>query len=226
MPRHDAALADIREIEQAVQRASALTQQLLAFSRQQVLLPKPVELNRLVRETRKMFSRIIGEHIDLRLQLSEGLPDVLADPAQLDQILLNLVINARDAMPDGGTLSIETRTTTAGRTYVVLVISDNGIGMDERTKEQLFEPFFTTKRTGTGLGLATVRGIVEQSGGQISVTSEPGRGSTFMVLCQSSWGRHDCCRWRAGTLTKRPHALRSARAQARRGTADTRSRAR
>jgi two-component system cell cycle sensor histidine kinase/response regulator CckA len=183
LPKHEGALADIHEIQQAVQRASALTQQLLAFSRQQVLLPKPVELNQLVREAERMFSRIIGEDIDLRLQLSEDLPDVLADPAQLDQILLNLVINARDAMPQGGTLSIETRTTTTdGKTYVVLVIADTGTGMDEQTKEQLFEPFFTTKPTGTGLGLATVRGIVEQSGGQIFVTGEPGRGSTFKVL--------------------------------------------
>lgn len=182
---------DLREIEHAVQRASSLTRQLLAFSRQQVLFPKAMHLNTAVLSAERMFRRVIGADVELRVALAEHLPLIHADPAQIDQLILNLVINALDAMPKGGVLTIATEALTAERVpsgmagaggAAVLVVTDTGIGMSETTKRHLFEPFFTTKPEGTGLGLATVYGIVEQSGGEILVSSEVGKGTSFTVV--------------------------------------------
>ena len=182
---------DLREIEHAVRRASSLTRQLLAFSRQQVLFPKVMHLNAAVRSAESMFRRVIGADIELRVELAEGLPPIHADAAQIDQLILNLVINAMDAMPGGGVLTIATEAWTGERVpagmrgngaAAVLIVKDTGMGMNETTKRHLFEPFFTTKPEGTGLGLATVFGIVEQSGGEISVTSEIGKGASFTVV--------------------------------------------
>ena len=182
---------DLREIKEAVQRAASLTRQLLAFSRQQVLFPKVMDLNTAVRAAESMFRRVIGADIELRVELADGLPPIHADAAQIDQLILNLVINALDAMPDGGVLTIATEAWIGERVpasmesngaAAVLIVKDTGMGMNETTKRHLFEPFFTTKPDGTGLGLATVYGIVEQSGGEISVTSEIGKGASFTVV--------------------------------------------
>ena len=190
-PRRD----DVQEIGRAAHRASALVRQLLAFSRKQVMQPRLVNLNAIVREMGGMLRRLVGERITLRLDLDPALGDVTADPGQLEQVIANLGVNARDAMPDGGTLTIATANVSrvgmpgasdegipAGP-LVVLIVKDTGTGMDEHVLAHLFEPFFTTKELGrgTGLGLATVYGIVRQSGGQIQVTSRPGEGSTFTV---------------------------------------------
>ena len=203
--------ADLSAIEDATQRATALTAQLLAFSRRQVLQPVEVDINEGVRRTTALLRRLIGEHIDIVLGLDDALGAVKADPAQLDQVLLNLAINARDAMPEGGTLRLETSNVTVNGDYasthlglepgpyVMLAVTDTGHGMDAVTKAQIFEPFFTTKEEGkgTGLGLATVYGIVKQSGGSIYVYSEPGHGTTFKVylpcvgLCAASEARED-----------------------------------
>jgi two-component system cell cycle sensor histidine kinase/response regulator CckA len=191
----DARRDDMQEIGRAAHRASALVRQLLAFSRKQVMQPRLVNLNAIVREMGGMLRRLVGERITLRLDLDPGLGDVTADPGQLEQVIANLGVNARDAMPDGGTLTIATanvnRVGMSGATdegipggpLVVLIVKDTGTGMDEHVLAHLFEPFFTTKEMGrgTGLGLATVYGIVRQSGGQIQVTSRPGEGSTFTV---------------------------------------------
>ncbi len=192
----DQCRSDLLEIEKLARRAASLTQQLLAFSRQQILRPRPINLNNLVKETEKLLRRLIGEHIELRTVLKEDLPPVEADPTQIQQVIMNLAVNARDAMPTGGTLTIETRTVEIDSgfegenlrlqpgTYVMLAVSDTGIGMDEETKARAFEPFFTTKGVGegTGLGLATVKGIVEQSGGRVWLYSEPGKGTTVKIL--------------------------------------------
>ena len=187
--------ADVREIRRAADRAAALTRQLLAYSRKQILQVRPVDLNGLVQGMREMLQRLIGEHILLIDRLQPELATVRADPNQLEQVVMNLAVNARDAMPEGGTLTISTRDerleaglggpppeAPAGH-YVLLEIRDTGAGMDPPTLEKIFEPFFTTKEVGrgTGLGLATVLGIVQQSGGFISVASEAGRGSTFTI---------------------------------------------
>ena len=186
---------DIQEIRKAADRAAALTRQLLAFSRQQVLAPQLVDVNELVAEIRSMLARLLGEDVTLQVVPSAGLGAVHVDRGQLEQVLMNLAVNARDAMPEGGRLTIATTTVQldandakpdfAARPgpYVMLTVSDNGIGMDEQTKAHLFEPFFTTKEKGqgTGLGLATVYGVVKQSGGYIWVDSEPGQGTTFKV---------------------------------------------
>jgi PAS domain S-box-containing protein len=186
------------EVKKAGQRASSLTRQLLAFSRQQVLAPQVLNLNAVVADVQKMLRRLIGEDIDLAISLDPQLGDVKADPGQIEQVILNLVVNSRDAMPQGGRLSIETANVElsdgsdvavfeqvnvrAGK-YVMLAISDSGCGMDAETQTHMFEPFFTTKGKdkGTGLGLSMVYGIVKQSDGCIAVRSEPGQGATFKV---------------------------------------------
>jgi PAS domain S-box-containing protein len=181
------------EIKRAGERAAELTRQLLAFGRRQVLTPVVLDLNASVRGMEKMLQRLIGADVSMTLELEENVGHVRGDPAQIEQILLNLVVNARDAMADGGVLVVATRSELlAGEAvriavkpgaYVVLSVSDDGIGMDHETRAHLFEPFFTTKERGrgTGLGLSTVYGIVKQSGGGIEVTTEPGKGSTFDV---------------------------------------------
>jgi len=186
---------EVDEIRKAGDRASMLTQQLLAFSRRQVLQPKVLDLNSAVSGMATMLRRLIGEDIDLRILPGEGLGRVKADPGQVEQIILNLVVNARDAMPGGGRLSIETSNTFLDGTFsskhphavtgphVLLAVSDTGVGMSEDTQAHLFEPFFTTKERGkgTGLGLSTVYGIVKQSQGYIYVYSELGKGTTVKV---------------------------------------------
>ena len=185
------------EIRKAALRAADLTRQLLAFSRQQVLAPRVLDLNDVVANLHKMLRRLIGEDVDLRTTLAEEVGAVRADPGQLEQVIVNLAVNARDAMPNGGKLTIETANVDVAEgkgdaaavpvvesvAYVLLVVSDTGTGMDAETKARMFEPFFTTKPKGqgTGLGLATVYGIVKQSGGYVWVDSEPGHGTTFKI---------------------------------------------
>jgi PAS domain S-box-containing protein len=185
----------LAEIRKAGGRAAGLTQQLLAFSRKQIVEPKPVNLNQLVAETRDMLERLAGEDIELVTVPAPGLGAVMADQGQLCQVLMNLVANAKDAMPGGGRLTIETANLDLDRDcaaahseiapgpYILLTVSDTGTGMDEETREHIFEPFFTTKDVGkgTGLGLSTVYGIVRQCEGWIWVYSEPGQGATFKI---------------------------------------------
>jgi PAS domain S-box-containing protein len=195
--RDEAARVDVDHIRRAAHRTAAITQQLLAFSRRQVLQPVMVDLNTVVTTIEPILQRALGEVSRVELRLAEDLGQVKADPGQLDQVLLNLALNARDAMPDGGTLTIETMNVAideqhatakaldpvAPGRYAALIVTDTGAGMDRETLAHIFEPFFTTKGVGegTGLGLATVYGIVKQSGGFVSVHSEPGHGTSFRI---------------------------------------------
>ena len=184
-----------REIQQAAERAAALTHQLLAFSRKQTLQPRVLDLNRIVHGLEMMLRRVLTENVELCIQTAPDLGAVKADPVQVEQVLINLVVNARDAMPKGGKLTIATapcevlsdrgegESLMRAGTYATLSVSDTGVGMDSETRARIFEPFFTTKDVGkgTGLGLATVYGIIKQSNGQIEVESEPGKGASFRV---------------------------------------------
>jgi PAS domain S-box-containing protein len=186
---------DVEMVNRAAERAASLTRQLLAFSRKQVLKPEPLDLNALVGGLAPMLRRLIGEHIDLVIAPGGDLGQVMADPGQIEQVVMNLVVNARDAMPDGGTMRVQTEHAQLGATrahlegrippgdYVAVEVQDTGSGMDPATIARIFEPFFTTKEPGkgTGLGLSTVYGIVNQSGGHIGVDSAPGRGTTFTI---------------------------------------------
>ncbi len=189
---------DLSEVARAANRAAELTRQLLAFGRKQVLQPRVLDLNVVVREMEAMLRRLIGEHIELRVALASDVDSIHADRGQLEQVLANLAINGRDAMPGGGVLTIETwRVELDERvarsvelvpgSYAGLVVSDTGHGMDSETMSRAFEPFFTTKEPGkgTGLGLATVYGIVKQSGGSVTVSSTAGRGARFTILLPS-----------------------------------------
>jgi PAS domain S-box-containing protein len=171
------------EIKKAAARAAALTGQLLAFSRRQVLQPRVLDLNAVVSDMDMMLRRLIGEDVELLTMLDPELGSIRADPTQLEQVIVNLAVNARDAMPGGGSVTIETANLVIDDDAMVeLRLTDTGVGMTDAERQQLFDPFFTTKTGGTGLGLATVYGIVEQSGGTIEVTSAPGMGSSFRIL--------------------------------------------
>ncbi|HVM64347.1 MAG TPA: ATP-binding protein [Acidimicrobiales bacterium] len=188
-------LQNVRGIDEAATRAGALTAQLLAFSRQQSVAPRVVEPAGSIRALQPLLERLIGESVELRLTLAPDTGRIRADPGQLDQILVNLAVNARDAMPEGGRITVETSNITFDEAYaadhfnvsagdfVLVAVSDTGVGMDAATRARVFEPFFTTKELGrgTGLGLATIYGIVQQAGGHIWLYSEPGRGSTFKL---------------------------------------------
>jgi two-component system, cell cycle sensor histidine kinase and response regulator CckA len=222
------------KIHEQARRAARLTSQLLAFARRQVLTRRKININDVVSEGTSLLQRVIGEHIDIRRVLAADLRVVSADSVQIDQVIMNLCINARDAMPNGGRLTIHTSNVEVGEDicrlssnarpgqYVLLTVSDTGIGMDATTLEHIFEPFFTTKELGrgTGLGLSTVYGVVKQHDGVITVDSEPGRGTTFRVYLPALSGapepreieRNE--RGRAGTetvlLAEDHHGLREA----------------
>lgn len=209
---HDPALRDTEEILRAAERASMLTRQLLAFSRREVLQPQTLDLNAIVSDMGRMLRRLIGATIDLVVVPGPGLGMVKADAGHLEQVIMNLAVNARDAMPEGGTLTIETSNVEIGEaysggnvglepgSYVLLAVSDTGTGMDPETQARIFEPFFTTKDAdrGTGLGLSTVYGIVRQWRGAIHVYSDPGWGTTFKVYLPRAAGKARANRPAAG----------------------------
>jgi two-component system, cell cycle sensor histidine kinase and response regulator CckA len=201
--------ADIEQIRHAGQRAAGLTRQLLAFSRRQVLQPQVVSVPTLVAELEPMLGRLLGPDVALDLLLDPSTGNVVVDPGQLEQVLINLIMNAREAMPGGGRVSIETANVELEAGYVAIAVKDTGVGMDAATRARMFEPFFTTKHgsSGTGLGLSTVYGIVEQSGGRISVVSEPGQGTEFTVYLPRYTGAEP--------------AIRTAKSGMRRGGAET-----
>ena len=196
IPQTDPLRSSVDQVLKAGRRAASLTRQLLAFSRQQVLEPKVLRLNAVVADMEKMLRRMIGEDVDLAISLEKNLGAIRADQGQIEQVVMNLAVNSRDAMPDGGKLVIETINFEIDRAfasryaypvlpgkYVLLTVSDSGTGMDAATQQRIFEPFFTTKEKGkgTGLGLSTVYGVVKQSGGYIDVFSSPGKGTTFNI---------------------------------------------
>jgi len=212
---------DLHEISRAGERAAALTRQLLAFSRKQVLQPVVLSLNTVVKGLEKMLLRLLGEDVAWRAYLADDLALVLADPGQLEQVLMNLVINARDAMPQGGLITVETANTildadhpalpfglAPGR-YVMLSVADTGVGMDEELREHIFEPFFTTKEKGkgTGLGLSTVYGIIQQSGGMVLVDSTLGSGTVFRIYLPAVEGARSDERRNLRTLPVSGHEV-------------------
>src|SRR5262249_23968621 len=192
--------SNLEQIQKAAGRAVSMTRQLLAFSRMQVLEPQVIDLNAVVAEMGKMLPRLIGENIEYVFAPDASLAPVKADPGQIEQVIMNLVVNARDAMPNGGAITVRTANRVLDRDearkrypmdageYVLLSVTDTGHGMDEETKAHIFEPFFSTKGTGkgTGLGLATVYGVVKQSGGFIWVESAPGKGAPFDMFLPRS----------------------------------------
>ena len=184
---------DVEEIRRAAERAAALTRQLLIFSRREVVKPELLNLSELIADLENLLRRALGERVELTIRFAEDLRTVEADPSQVEQVLVNLAVNARDAMPEGGRLLIEAENVelddeytymhpeTEAGLYIRLKVSDTGIGMDKETIERVFEPFFTTKSEGTGLGLATVYGIVTAAGGRVDVYSEPEIGTTVKI---------------------------------------------
>ena len=192
LPADSEARLDIQEILTAGRSAAGLTRQLLAFSRRQELEPQVVSLNEIVSRMGGLLGRLLGEDVAVRTELDPDLRPVYADPGQMEQIVMNLAVNARDAMPSGGALTIETRNVTGDTgPHVRLAVTDTGVGMSPEIQSRVFEPFFTTKERGegTGLGLATVYGVVNQSGGTITVESEPGRGTRFEILLPADGSR-------------------------------------